>query len=447
MVGGALLPLRTWAEGPPADELEDRLTELSKIVAAQQAMIAELKSELSQIRAEAVKQESPGIREAGPQPEPADSTMDRLSIHPATSTAPAKPDPPSWSYDFYGYIKLDASYDTQQSVPGNLAKWVVPEGPHGPDDEFNFTAKQSRFGVRIKAPEVSGFSTTGRAEIDFYGSGSENAANPRLRLAHITMSRGNWSYLAGQDYDTTQTLLPKTVNFATGGWHGALWSRRPQLRATYRHVRESGILTSAFGISRTIGADLDGLGQEDGKDFPYPTLQGKLQYEFDVFGRPALAAVSGLLGREVLDSPQGIDDREFDTELIQFSLKLPLTDHWSVSGQYWFGQNLSRMCGGIGQGINLARDTEIAARGGWIQAAVAVNPAIHGFFTYGFDNPDNADLSPGDRASNSNLATSWFFDLTSELTWALEYSRLETRYISLPTGRSDRVQSALIFGF
>ena len=74
----------------------------------------------------------------------------------------------------YGYLKLDAAYDTSRTDDGNFAKWVERENANRDDDQFNMTANQSRFGLNITGPDNGVMRTSGRAEVDFYGGGSQN---------------------------------------------------------------------------------------------------------------------------------------------------------------------------------------------------------------------------------------------------------------------------------
>ena len=89
----------------------------------------------------------------------------------------------------YGYLKLDASYDTQRTSAGDLMYYVLPEVNDQKDDEFDMTAKETRFGLDLKGPEANSVKTTGKLETDFYGSGgSANSPNLRLRLAYLDLA-------------------------------------------------------------------------------------------------------------------------------------------------------------------------------------------------------------------------------------------------------------------
>ena len=53
----------------------------------------------------------------------------------------------------YGYVKLDASYNSSLSNTGNFLRWVE-YNPDNPDDDcFHMTANQTRLGLKIRGPE------------------------------------------------------------------------------------------------------------------------------------------------------------------------------------------------------------------------------------------------------------------------------------------------------
>ena len=56
------------------------------------------------------------------------------------------------NHEFYGYIKVDTSYDTDRSNHGNRAFFLLPEpSVEKDDDEFTITANQTRLGVKLNA--------------------------------------------------------------------------------------------------------------------------------------------------------------------------------------------------------------------------------------------------------------------------------------------------------
>jgi len=55
----------------------------------------------------------------------------------------------------YGYLKLDAAFDSSRINNGNYAQWVEREDDHDNDGQFNMTANESRFGVKINGQWIS----------------------------------------------------------------------------------------------------------------------------------------------------------------------------------------------------------------------------------------------------------------------------------------------------
>ena len=90
---------------------------------------------------------------------------------------------------FYGFVKLDMSWDDSRTNPGNFVKWVDRESPWDAEDDSqqNITANATRFGFDIGGPESDKIKTGGKFELDFYCGGglAENKPSPRMRHAYL----------------------------------------------------------------------------------------------------------------------------------------------------------------------------------------------------------------------------------------------------------------------
>ena len=111
----------------------------------------------------------------------------------------------------YGYVKLDALYETGYSSHGNFAIWAANPGDN--DGLFHVTANQTRLGLDIKGVGFGDFKVTGKIEIDFYGGGPENKAYNYMRHAFLKISNGTFSVIAGQYWDIINPLNPFTLNY------------------------------------------------------------------------------------------------------------------------------------------------------------------------------------------------------------------------------------------
>ncbi|MFO7724711.1 MAG: hypothetical protein R6V45_04095 [Oceanipulchritudo sp.] len=371
-----------------------------------------------------------------------------------TGNLPLKRDPvvtSSINLSLYGYVKLDAIYDSQRTNNGNQARFVLPESGQGDDDVFSLTARQTRLGLRVSAPVRDDWEANGRIEIDFYGSGGENAAEPRTRLAYLSLNNGNWEFLAGQDYDTWNMVLPKTNNFATGGFHGTLWSRRAQARATRTwSLGERSALAGSIGMARNVGLeDIDnaGDGLDGGEDSGLPIFQWNLLYSTGLEAGEARFSVGGQYGEEEVERSLTDRDADFITSMLMLSFDVPLTPALGLSGAAWAGENLGGFQGGIGQRINLLRNTEIAATGGWLQARYKTGQDLLFNLAVGMDNPEDSDLNQGGRSRNTTLSANVFWNFLPSTTWILEYQYLKTRYRQSANASNNRWQSALLMKF
>lgn len=363
----------------------------------------------------------------------------------------------SFRFKPYGFIKLDASYDDSRSFPGNFILYVLNESVHKDDNEFNMTARQTRLGLDILAPDLYDWKAWGRVEFDFYGDGTrhENKGSVLLRHAFVNLTRGNFSLLAGQTSDLISPLYPNTLNYIVGWTAGNIGYRRPQIRATYVYpLNESTQLISALAIARTAGTineDLDLDNQNDGEDAGFPTVQARvalatklLTEKHSVFG------LSGHYGEEEIDwKVNPINPGTRQTRVKSWSLNgdidLPITHQLSIKGEAFVGYNLDDYFGGVFQGVNPTTRQIIKTAGGWMQLAYQPNEKLNYHFGFGIDDPRNSDLSDGMRSRNSFYFGNVVYHLIPPVDIGLEFSHWETGYKKQSTGTDNRIQTSVIY--
>lgn len=351
------------------------------------------------------------------------------------------------SLKFYGFIKVDASYDDAPTYVGNYAYYVLPQSKAS-GDQFALTANQTRFGFDIGDLKNDG--ATGKIEVDFYGSNSpENKAKLRMRKAYVKWKSGNWTFLAGQDNDTIVQALPKTLNFSTYHQRGKLGYRSPQIRATRTVDLGNGVtFDPTIAAGRMVGGDLDNDGQDDGADAGFPTIQWALPFTGDFFGTGNVKlALAGHWGTERIDQPVNYPDGNLETWSIGGTWMIPLTKSISWNGTVWTGANLDFYTGGIGQGVNPITGDVVESKGGWTQLRFKVNPKLEWGLGLGIDDPDNEQLWSGARAYNSHLESNVFYTLQQGVQLGLEYQYLRTDYIDRGTFSANRVQGSVIYKF
>ncbi len=167
-----------------------------------------------------------------------------------------------WSLSLYGFVEADSILDSTQSF-GALAGNAVLVRPSGhpaplPATQSTYTAENgrvqfgvsnSRFGLRLRAPEVSHVRASATLEMDFmgydpgpsYGSGSGRSegavfTSPTLRVRHanvkietpiVDVLIGQYWHLFGWQSD----FHPNSVQIQ--GLPGQLYARTPQIRLSH----------------------------------------------------------------------------------------------------------------------------------------------------------------------------------------------------------------------
>jgi len=356
----------------------------------------------------------------------------------------------------YGYVRGDVAYDSQRTAIGDLAFFVLPEVNGEKDAQTSFTARQTRFGLKLFGPDSENWKTTGRLETDFYGrNDTANSAHLRMRLAWVDLANNNGlSFRVGQDWETFIAVIPRIVNFSYLADAGALGLRRPQARVTQvLQIADDTKLTLKFAVAQTIGQDLDGGGMDDGADAELPTLQWNVGLSQKLWAeKSARIAFSGHYGVETMDRSVSnkiveIDADDYDTWSAQASLYLPLTTCLALQGTYWSGENLDTYYGGIGQGVNMTLDTSIAAQGGWAQLLYDPTEKLAFAAGYSMDDPEDDDLNAGQRSMNENILVNGAYKINSAVTVSAEYSHMTTDYMEGEDATNDRIQLAMQYNF
>ena len=353
--------------------------------------------------------------------------------------------------EFYGYLKLDAAYDTARTDIGDFARWVNSEQNNEDDGQFNMTARESRLGVRLHAPGNDSLDVAGRVEVDFYEGGAAN--KPRLMMRHAYLQL-NWknsdmSIIAGQTSDVFSPLVAPTVQYTVAWWVGNIGYRRPQLRLTKGFAMEGGHRLELSGaLARSIGRSSGFDPGDSGEDAGLPVLQGRIGYSMPFAGgKKAAFGFSGHWGREEYDIDAAGTSEDIDSWSANVDFLIPVADKVVFKGEFFRGENLDAYLGGIGQGVNLATLEAIGSTGGW--ASLSMGPYDGWLFNFAgsVDDPDDEDLVDGSRARNMSIWGNFKHNLLEYVWWGFEVGYWETQYKAIEDGDSIRIQTALAFTF
>jgi hypothetical protein len=369
---------------------------------------------------------------------------------------------------FYGYIKLDASYDSAMTNDGNFVYYVLPYAEGEEDDEFNMTAKQTRLGIKLDGGGSDAVAVSGVIEFDFYGGGGENKPNPMLRKAYMEFKTSAVDILAGQTSDVISPIVPTTLNYIVLWKSGDIGYRRPQIRLTKAvEIADGTKLRVAVSANRSMGS-----GKPGGETVGMPSLQGRVAVGTKLMGGYMELGVSGLMGREeaaYADTALGISTTsELDQSVVAVDVSLPLGDMVTLKGQYFTGKNLTQYLGGVGQGFAVVPSgeagdadlVEIEASGWWAQVTVQPTDELQINVGMGTDNPelDKDDVATDDDGvlvnkyeRNTTYYGNLLWTVAPSAIIGVEYATFETYYLledyTKESYENARVQLSFMYKF
>lgn len=355
----------------------------------------------------------------------------------------------------YGYFKLDSFYNTAQTSHQEIPFWVASDEDVS-SGEFDMTAKETRLGINMAGPDVSGGNVSGKLEFDFFGKintpgsvSGNHAFQLRTRHAYLNWDFGEWSILAGKTWEPYLITFPQTLNFGYNNFAGQLGLRKTQLRFTRKVGSDlewvGAILEPVGGVH---GADVDGDGQDDGTDSDFPVLSGKVVYKLPVTAdKSATLGASFVYGKERFDIPVAGNSDTYDAWAVTGAVSVPLGDRMVWSTSAFLGANMDSYWGGIAQGVNHALGEEISGYGGWTELKLKATDKYTLNLGYSVDNPDNEDLWTGARSKNEILRINSFYEFSPSLILGLEFLDQKTSYKSRDAAKNKHFHTALIFKF
>lgn len=324
--------------------------------------------------------------------------------------------------------------------------------PGLPQSGFGATLRQSEIGLEVFGPNLIGAKTSANVHMDFAG-GFPAAPNgvefgiARLKTASVRFDWENTSVIVGQDSLFISPLSPTSfASLATPAfaYTGNLWGWIPQLRVEHRiNISDNQKFTLQAGI-------LDNLTWETPPDsfYRYPTAgeqsgqpayAARTAWSSQVFGHELTFGAAGYYSR------QDWNGRPIDGWAGMGDWQVPVTQHFTLSGELYRGRAAGGLGAGIGQTVlygNPSAEYPIAIRGadsagGWAQLKWQITPKIevNGAIAQddvfsrdvlGFATPGQNNLYAPILGRNRGASINAIFRPRSDLILATELRRLRT---------------------
>ncbi|MDR2754103.1 MAG: hypothetical protein LBC20_00210 [Planctomycetaceae bacterium] len=322
----------------------------------------------------------------------------------------------------YGYINLSASYETERTTTGDYA--VFANSPDLDDDSgFNIDPKSTRMGLKMESvgiPGWSGSKSEGVIEFDFQGAfQSRNRGSLLLRKAYVSVSDGQTKFLAGQDWEIISPLYPKTLNYTAGACVGNVGYRRAMLRVDHRFdFCNSSNFVTQFGITDHVFRDNTAVSPATSS---WPVIQGRLAYSFGngyfEHGKPITLGVSSHIGEQRFTFVEN-NRKNLPTWSFNVDVDIPLTQRLGFQMEYFLGENLATIEGGILQGVDAQRRNTIRAQGGWAAFTYQATKKLQTNFCYMIDDPFNNDVVSGNAGNNLSRNYSHCLFINALYNWS-----------------------------
>ena len=381
-----------------------------------------------------------------PAPQPA--TPPAAASAPKAADAPKPAEPIKVTPYGIAYFNLFSNSDAVNN--GDVPLFAAASGP----GHLGMTTRQSRLGIRVTGATVGKAKVTGVLEGDFFGGYpavgiGDNMGVFRLRLANARLDWTKGSLVVGQDWMIFAPVNPLSISSAGIPLFAAAgnpWSRLPQIRGEWKTknvLLQGGLLAPQTGDFNSAFFYQPGSGALS----ETPFLQGRAAVvlaNFAASKKVATIGVSGHWGQSRVTTTTA--DRTFDSNGIAADWVLPIGTKITVQGEAFAGSNLGGFQAGIFQG--LIADGAIAGptgapvldgprgidtKGGWVQVVAAVTPTVSVHGGFGTDNPDDEDfltvVRRETRIDNSAISFGFQHKASAQVSWGVEYRRLETKYL------------------
>lgn len=334
------------------------------------------------------------------------------------------------TFNFYGFLKFDGAYQDFKMNSLTAPRYPLADTEANDDDSTNFTAMNSRFGLKWSGPSLaSGTAVQGVLEWDLFDADSRNQMKFRTRLAYLELKGKSYSLIAGQHWDLFGAGLPKTL--ITNGFYwqtGNTGFRRAQIR--YTRFFESGELAFSLGDPGTSEAIYSGM----------PLITGRYAFKFG-------EKKGGVIGIAATYGEEDFAAGDVAISGLALDFKVPMGNALSLMGEVAQGENLKTFLSRAGTFTDADGDLNgQESLEGWVELAYTAEKMEFylGYATAIFDEDEVASGALGD-------SDAVFLGLTHKLgkgvSYGIEYTLFSGDYKDSDSSEANQLLFSMIYAF
>ena len=460
-------------------ELRAAIEDMRAEAAAYRAETTELRRELEAAR-EQMKSSTAVPAETAPAPTPASSHLeDRVAaLEESSQLLNGKIDEQyqtkiesgsKYKVRLSGIALLNLYANRGPFDNADFPNYVPPPTPLNSGTSLGATMRQSELGLELFGPRLAGARVTGSIQADFAGGfpNTLNGANYgifRLRTASMRMDWNDTSLVVGQD---ALFLSPESpTSFASLAvpalsYTGNLWGWIPQIRVEHRFTvgdddqvtLQAGVLDNFTGEPPFVTYDRQ---KQAGESSGQPAYGVRAAWTRKRFGQPLTFGTAGYYSRQRWGF-----DRHVDGWAGMFDWAVPLSQRWSLNGEFYRGRAIGGLGGGIGRSTLYSgsifdpatRIIGLNAVGGWSQIKFRATPKLEFNGAFGLDNPVAGDVRSfpvsvsyfdPTLTQNRSALVNFVYHARSNVLFSSEYRRLQTFVID--SGNQSAGQMNIMMG-
>lgn len=340
-----------------------------------------------------------------------------------------------WSATITGALIGEMIFSEQRPVIPSAIVLISPDfGRDTPTVDIH--GKSSKIGVLFRGPDFLELQTGGALLAYLFGEQFlADVAGINLLGGYFELRNERWRFLFGRAGDLINPRRPGTIDINAGRNAGNLGFSRGQFRVErYLRPNPHTQFTAQFSLCNPIATAYEGNLTNVVEDNGWPLLEGRMVFgagpvatKYGIETRRFEFGASGVLGQ--LRSTVPRDSRSLDVWLFGFDAKADLTEYCGVQAEFFHGQALGNLNGGILQIINPDTLEEVRTTGGWCDFHIDLTERVRSSFGFGIDNPLDSTLAPGQPTQNAFVFANLVFDLTKSVEVGFEIARWDTDYM------------------